>query len=84
MNENCKMNYLPLKTADNNTIGDIKTSPISECKKNCTDCLHCKVCACSTNNSYICYCAKTKNKERDLEFYWLNKPVCSKFEDMSA
>jgi hypothetical protein len=53
-------------------------------RKTCGDCLHCKVCACSTKNGRLCFCAKTKSKERELEFYWLNKTPCKKFEDMTA
>jgi len=51
-------------------------------KKSCIDCLHCKVCAMSTKNSRLCFCSKTKNKERDLEIFWRNKNVCKKFVDM--
>lgn len=53
-------------------------------KKKCTDCLHCKVSATSTKNSRFCFCAKRKQKKYEAEFYWLNKSVCQKFEDMSA
>ena len=53
-------------------------------KKNCADCLHCKVAYCSTRNSRLCFCAKDKNKIYDLETYWITKSVCKKFEDMTA
>lgn len=52
--------------------------------KTCFDCLHCKVSANSTKNCRLCFCAKTKAKERHKEPYWLKKSVCKKFEDMSA
>jgi len=53
-------------------------------KKNCGDCLHCKVASCSTRNSRLCFCSKEKNTFYDLETYWLSKTVCKKFIDMSA
>jgi hypothetical protein len=53
-------------------------------KKTCGDCLHCKVCAMSTKNNRLCFCAKTKKKERHEEYFWLVKKVCKKFEDMTA
>jgi len=53
-------------------------------KKNCTDCLHCKVSSCSTRNSRLCFCSKDRQKVYDIETYWLSKAVCRKFEDMSA
>jgi hypothetical protein len=58
-----------------------------KCKKEgktCLDCLHCKVCANSAKHCLMCFCAKTKLKERYLEPYWLTKPICKKFDDMSA
>ena len=53
-------------------------------KSNCTDCLHCKVYARSTEESRLCFCVEIGKKAILNEFYWLNKTVCYKFEDMSA
>jgi len=53
-------------------------------KKNCGDCLHCKVSSCSTKKSRLCFCSEDKHKEHDIESFWLTKMVCRKFEDMSA
>ena len=53
-------------------------------EKSCADCLHCKVSTRSTEKRRLCFCAKTKKKERHKESYWLIKPVCKKFNDMSA
>jgi len=52
--------------------------------KACTDCLHCKVSMKSTKDLRFCFCAKKKEKENRLEVYWVTKPVCKKFEDMTA
>ena len=52
--------------------------------KTCFDCLHCKVSAKSTKNRRLCFCAETEKKKRHKEPYWVKKPVCGKFEDMSA
>ena len=56
----------------------------SDEEKKCSDCLHCKVCANSSKNNRLCYCSKTKNKEREVEFYWYVKKACKRFVDMSA
>jgi len=56
----------------------------NETKKNCGDCLHCKVCANSSKGCRLCFCSETEQKERHKEQYWLTKPPCRKFEDMSA
>jgi len=53
-------------------------------KKTCVDCLHCKVSARSTENRRLCFCSQTKSKERHKEHYWLVKPSCRKFEDVTA
>ena len=53
-------------------------------KRKCTDCLHCKVYARSTEESRLCFCVEIGKKAILNEFYWLNKTVCYKFEDMSA
>jgi hypothetical protein len=53
-------------------------------KKNCTDCLHCKISAKSTENCRMCYCSEKKVRHIKAEFYWLNKKPCEEFEDMSA
>jgi hypothetical protein len=52
--------------------------------KVCSDCLHCKVSMKSTKDLRFCFCAKKKEKENRLEVYWVTKPVCRKFEDMTA
>jgi hypothetical protein len=52
--------------------------------KTCVDCLYCKVSAKSTENRLLCFCAVTRDKGRHKEPYWYVKPVCRKFEDMSA
>jgi hypothetical protein len=66
----------------------MKSEERKKCKKDenktCGDCLHCKVCACSSKNARLCFCAMQKRKERDIEFYWLNKKPCKKFIDMTA
>jgi hypothetical protein len=54
------------------------------CKKNCGDCLYCKVSAFSTKHLRLCYCSETEKKEKRIEFYWLNKKPCGKFEDMAC
>ena len=51
--------------------------------KNCLDCLHCKVSA-KTKEVRLCFCARTKKKENHREPYWIDKPVCKRFDDMSA
>ena len=53
-------------------------------KKKCTDCFHCKVSAASSKNCRLCFCSQAKNKQFDLELYWFNKSVCGKFEDMAC
>jgi len=53
-------------------------------KKNCTDCLHCKVSVKSTENCRLCFCSNIGRKAVVNEFYWLNKTICQKFSDMSA
>jgi len=51
--------------------------------KTCFDCLHCKVSAKSTDECRLCFCAKTNKKVNHKEHYWLKKPLCKKFDDMS-
>ena len=53
-------------------------------KKNCTDCLHCKVSVKSTDDCRLFFCSEIGRKAAIIEFYWLNKPVCQKFEDMDV
>jgi len=53
-------------------------------KKSCGDCLHCKVSMYSTKKGRMCYCAQISRLAIIKEFYWLNRSVCYKFEDMSA
>ena len=55
-----------------------------ETVKTCFDCLHCKVSAKSKINRRLCFCSETVKKKRHLEPYWVKKPVCGNFEDMSA
>jgi hypothetical protein len=52
-------------------------------EKTCCDCLHCKVSAKSVENGRICFCSENKNKTTHKEMYWLTKPVCEKFVDMT-
>jgi len=52
-------------------------------KKTCFDCFHCKVSA-KTKEVRLCFCAKTRKKENHKEPYWIDKPVCKWFDDMSA
>jgi hypothetical protein len=51
-------------------------------KKNCLDCLYCKVSAKSAANDRLCFCAKGDREERRPERFWFGKEVCEKFEDM--
>ena len=57
---------------------------MSDEKKTCFDCLHCKVSAKSKKNCRLCFCAQTVKKENHKEPYWFKKPVCKKFEDMAC
>ena len=52
-------------------------------KKNCLDCLHCKVSAQSTAKCRLCFCEEKEKKVRHKEFYWLNKKPCDEFSDMT-
>jgi hypothetical protein len=52
-------------------------------QKTCADCLHCKVSAKSVENDRVFFCSKNKNKTTHKETYWLTKPVCKKFVDMT-
>jgi len=53
-------------------------------KKNCCDCLHCKVYEGSTVEYRLCFCSERKTKVYYQEKYWMAKRVCDVFEDMSA
>jgi len=53
-------------------------------RKNCLDCLHCKVSVKSTENCRLCFCAKIGRIAVFNDVFWLNKTLCNKFEDMSA
>jgi hypothetical protein len=53
-------------------------------KKNCADCLYCKVSACSREQCWICFCEKSKKKPMYKENYWTERAVCKLFDDMSA
>jgi hypothetical protein len=37
----------------------------------------------SFENERFCYCSENKNKTTHKETYWLTKPVCGKFVDMT-
>jgi len=53
-------------------------------KRKCTDCLHCKVSVKSSEECRLCFCTEVGRKAVLQEFYWRNKSVCHNFEDMSA
>ena len=54
-------------------------------KKTCLDCLHCKVAANVWKKGMWCFCAVSKNKLRYIEKYWqVKKKVCKKFNDMDV
>ena len=52
--------------------------------RTCFDCLHCKVSKKSTEQCRLCFCMKSRVKKVHKEPYWLGKPLCKQFEDMSA
>jgi len=52
-------------------------------KKKCTDCLHCKVSVKSTENYRLCYCTEIGKKAVVSENYWRDKAVCKNFKDMT-
>jgi hypothetical protein len=52
-------------------------------KRNCVDCLHCKVSAKSTEKCRLCFCSETEKKARHKEPYWQKKRICSRFDDMA-
>jgi len=56
---------------------------ITEKTKTCVDCLHCKVSKKSFENERFCFCSENKKKTTHKETYWLAKPVCEKFADMT-
>jgi hypothetical protein len=51
-------------------------------KKTCCDCLHCKVSAKSCDDCRLCFCKETTEKETHAEEYWLENPLCDCFVDM--
>jgi hypothetical protein len=53
-------------------------------KKNCFDCLHCKVCAKSIFNGMECFCEVKRTKKVCKVTYWQKRDVCKKFDDVSA
>jgi hypothetical protein len=53
-------------------------------KRKCTDCLHCKVYASSTEECRLCFCVVIGRKAILNELYWRNKSVCQKFSDMAS
>jgi len=53
-------------------------------KKNCCDCLHCKVFEGSTKDCRLCFCSERKTKAYYQEKYWMTKKVCDDFEDMAC
>ena len=58
--------------------------PLDNEKKNCTDCLNCKVSAISTTKCRLCFCVNIGRKALLQELYWRKKTPCRNFEDMSA
>ena len=56
----------------------------TEEKKNCCDCMHCKVSSKSTENCRLYFCSKIGRKAAISEFYWVNRSTCHKFEDMAC
>jgi len=52
-------------------------------KKNCTECLYCKVSMNSTTKCRLCFCSVKNREEKHDEKYWKLKPVCNNFFDMS-
>ena len=52
--------------------------------KTCFDCLYCKVSAKSTENRKLFFCSGKRKQERHRESYWLERKLCSRFDDMSA
>ena len=61
-----------------------KEKDMSDVKKNCLDCLHCKVSAKSTANCMLCFCAITEKKVKHKEHYWHAKKVCDNFDYMGG
>jgi len=53
-------------------------------KKNCCDCLHCKVSRKSIVRSGLCFCEQKPERKERKEKYWRGKEVCRLFDDMSA
>ena len=56
----------------------------TETKKTCVDCLHCKVSVKSTEKCRLCFCSETTKKIKHKEPFWLARPVCKKFDDMTV
>jgi hypothetical protein len=52
-------------------------------QKTCFDCLHCKVSVKSTDKCRLCFCSENKTKANHKDNYWLSKPLCKLFSDMS-
>jgi len=52
-------------------------------KKNCLDCLYCKVSCKSKKHDMLCFCSMSKKKEILLDIYWSEKKPCKKFFDMT-
>jgi len=62
----------------------IKVNEKDVFNKKCTDCLHFKVSVKSTKNCRLCYCAVNDKEDRHKELYWIKRPTCNKFVDMTA
>ena len=52
-------------------------------KRNCIDCLYCKVSAKSTEKCRLCFCSVINREQRHKESYWQKKRVCFQFDDMA-
>ena len=58
---------------------------VSDEKKNCTDCLNCKVSVMSSaDKGRLCFCVNIGRKAIIHELFWRNKSPCRDFSDMSA
>jgi hypothetical protein len=52
-------------------------------KRQCIDCLNCKVSKKSTEDLRICFCAR-KKKLKLIEVHWKEQKACKYFNDMNA
>jgi hypothetical protein len=56
---------------------------MSERMKTCLDCLHCKVSVTSTKKVRFCFCAVKKVREDYIDTFWLIRPLCNKFDELT-